>query len=582
MAITQQSHRQTRRVSPLVWRTRALALAVVLVLVVIATFLFQAYLSRSRLNWSIEHGLVLLADAPRMDYPELLKRWQADTERYWRERRDALITRLFTQHDLTDPRITAMLERASGANYGDRKEDWEQWYETRQSLAEGRQPNVNRRQRIEIDPSWVTGIGRTAWFSSILPIDRAIYISTLGETVAEVEDEWDGVVRVDGLTGEAEMIFKSPDRWPRDVVGLASSGDGLFVAVRNGFVYSIDFDGNKKVQGYAVSRIVSVPLALDVNDDSVRDCVVVTEVGKVVAISGKTGRTPWVTDLPGGPPTKSDPAPMVHATLSSGDFYSSRGDEIVVVTESGDVVVLSARSGQVLDQHGVTSGVYGGAVTFNAASNGQAAAVFGDGAGQIWAFIRERNRLVPKLMQSLAIQRFDAIGGDLRTLEPPDRSATWLVATQTGRLGEWPGSVTLLDGGLNIRWRHPPGGEIWSAPAIADINADGVSELIVTSVDRDENNREIGRVTILSPEGHCLRQLTLDAGVEAPPVVADVNGTGRLEILVADRAGKLHCYAIPGYGRVEWGVAGGDSRNTRNAENAFKWGQLMPEMQKEF
>jgi hypothetical protein len=568
--------------SQLVWRTRMLVVCVLLVLAAAAALVFQVYLSRTRLDWSIEHGLSILAEESPSNYPSMLDTWQDQTYRYWKGQRAALTTRLFRDQDLSDPRVQALLERASGANYGDRQEDWQRWYDTLRDLDAGEQPTVHRRQRIEIEQSWSAAIGRTAWFSTILPLDCSIYVASLGATLSEVDDFWDGVVRVDGVTGKAELIFQPPDRIPRDVIGLASSGRGLFVATRNGFVYSIDFEGQMLLRGYVVSSIVSAPLAIDINGDGVRDCVVVTEAGKVVAVSGQNGSTPWVIDLPGGRPSTADPPPLVQATLSAGDLYANRGLEILVMTESGEVTVLSARNGRVLDRHGVTGGLYGGAVTFTAAGRNQAAAVFGDGGGQVWALIRQSDRLEPRALCSLAIRPRDAIGGDIRTLEPIDRSATWLIATQTGQLGAWPGSVTMLDGSFSMRWRYPVSGEVWSAPAVADINADGVSELIVGSIDRDDGGQEIGRVTVLSPDGHCLRRLTLKSGIEATPIVADVNGTGRLEILVADRAGWLHCYAIPGYGRVEWGLAGGDSRNTRNAEDAFKWGQLTPGRQKEF
>ena len=56
--------------------------------------------------------------------------------------------------------------------------------------------------------------------------------------------------------------------------------------------------------------------------------------------------------------------------------------------------------------------------------------------------------------------------------------------------------------------------------------------------------------------------------------MADVNGDGELELLIADQAGWLHCLATGQVGPVEWGLLGGDSHNTRNADNAFRYGQL--------
>ena len=67
--------------------------------------------------------------------------------------------------------------------------------------------------------------------------------------------------------------------------------------------------------------------------------------------------------------------------------------------------------------------------------------------------------------------------------------------------------------------------------------------------------------------------MRFDAGLECPPVVADVDGDHRLDILVADRAGRLHCYDTRSPGAIEWGLPLGDAHNTQNAENAYAYGQ---------
>jgi hypothetical protein len=53
-----------------------------------------------------------------------------------------------------------------------------------------------------------------------------------------------------------------------------------------------------------------------------------------------------------------------------------------------------------------------------------------------------------------------------------------------------------------------------------------------------------------------------------------VDGDGRLELLVADQAGWLCCFATERIGPVEWGLLGGDSHNTRNRQHAYSFGQV--------
>jgi hypothetical protein len=139
------------------------------------------------------------------------------------------------------------------------------------------------------------------------------------------------------------------------------------------------------------------------------------------------------------------------------------------------------------------------------------------------------------------------------------------------------GSVAAV-GQTGLQWRYRVPGAVWAAPAIGDINADEESELIVASLVREPEGPTTGRLTFLSRNGHCLRWLRLNAPIEAPPVLADVNGDARMELLVADQAGYLRCYALRGRRQIEWGVANGDSHNSQNALNAYAWGQHPAEL----
>ncbi|MBN2447884.1 MAG: PQQ-binding-like beta-propeller repeat protein, partial [Phycisphaerae bacterium] len=428
-------------------------------------------------------------------------------------------------------------------------------------------------EAVELEPLWQASVGLTSWFSTILPIDGQIYIASLGTTLASVDDPWDGVVRVDAETHRGQLIFEAPDRHPRDIIGLALGSNCLFAACRNGFVYALDPDGVMLWRCNTVYPSVSVPLALDVNGDDSADVVVVTGRGTVVSISGRNAKTPWVTPLPGGPPTHLDSPPLVQATLSAGDVLPGGGPEIVVTTEAGDIYVLSVRDGRVLWHQRFMPGQYAAALTYNDVGDNQTAVFIGDSSARIWRLVRSGNGLQPDLLCSLAVQQHQGIVSHLRTLYTADDAASWLLACPTGDAGTPSSSVCLLDA-YGLYWRYAPGGVIWSPPAIADVNADGRSEILVTSVEFPADSEPTSLLSILSREGHCLHRLSVPSAIEAAPVVADINGDARLEILVADQAGVLRCYATRGKGRaVEWGLGAGDPCNTHNALNAFSWGQ---------
>jgi hypothetical protein len=566
-----------RSVRPLITTERVVG--VVLLVALLAGLLTGGawLLRRHWVSWSIDRGLAMLAEVREDQYPDQLAAWEDETGPRWRTRRDEMIRRLM-QGDLADRRVQFLLERVSGMNFADRADDWRRWHDNHERLRAGRTPEVAGVRPVVLESLWQSPIGLTAWFSTILPFDGQIYVASLGTMLEEAADPWDGVVRVDGVSGASELLFVPPDRAPRDILGLSAADDGLFVACRNGFVYLIAPDGTLRWRALAGPQIVSVPLTLDVNGDGALDVIVVTADGKLVGIDGRSGRTPWVLTVPGGAPTRRDRAPLVQAGLAAGDYLAAPGPEVAVSTDAGDAYVVTTRPFRVAWHQRVGTGSAAAPLTFSGAPDGKAPVFIGDSRGDIWALQRTGADITPLVLRAVAVRRAEGLVAALRSIENVSARTHWLLACPSTNDPLAGGSVCAVNES-GLRWRHAPGGTIWATPAVADINLDHQSEIIVASIELPDERTATGLVSVLTRDGHTLRQLRLPAAVEAAPVVADVNGDGRLELLVADQAGVLHSYAVGRFGRVEWGVAGGDSHNTNNATNAFSWGQVSADRQ---
>ena len=112
-----------------------------------------------------------------------------------------------------------------------------------------------------------------------------------------------------------------------------------------------------------------------------------------------------------------------------------------------------------------------------------------------------------------------------------------------------------------------------SAPAIADLDLDGQPEIIAATADghiyvvhadgtsplRDGNPIELPmpptNCGTLLPGTSCVAVTTrLERGISASPVVSDVNGDGRLDIVVAAHDGRVHAYQIDGESVPGWPV----------------------------
>lgn len=544
-----------------------------MLLIVVAVGVGRWYLRARSLQWQVRRAFTLLAEA---DTPAAvhaaLAEWERQTRPAWEPRRDEFIAHLFTRCDLADVRVRLLLSRVAGADYGARRADWERWYQTRQRVRAGKAPVVRRSQRVKLEPRWEAPVGLTGWFTTILPIDGAVYVASLGTDYDNPQDRSDGVVRVDGTSGASELIFtpSSPiGRGPRDVIGIAAGTDCLFAGCANGVVYCLGPSGRPRWETHVASAVEGPPLAVDFNGDGTDDVVVATRNGEAVALSGQTGRTVWVANVA----DTTAGASLLGATLTLGQVLPGHGDEIIVTTPRGDVAVLTARNGRSRWRTELDAGTLAGAVG-RATQAGQGPPVYvGDRAARIWSLVNAGQSLEAVYWGTLAWDPDHTLVAGLRTLRAEPEGQPVLVACPSGAYGGRQAAVSTVSA-VGSGWRLPLEGAVWGTPAVADLNGDRQLEIVVASIEPDADGVLRGVVNVVSHAGHLLNRHVLPAPIECSPVVADVDGDNLLEILVADQAGRLHCFATGGYGPVVWGLHAGDSHNTRAADHAYAWGQV--------
>jgi outer membrane protein assembly factor BamB len=531
------------------------------------------YWTRRSLNWQVRRGLDELATA---DTPAKLRsaldRWEAQTRPNWQPRLDDFINLLFREYPLDDRRVRLLLTSVAGADYGNRRDDWQRWYDAWRRRRQGLPLQVPRKEAVTLKPRWVAPVGLTAWFTTVLPVDGQIYVASLGESFEDPADPADGVVRVEGASGAAELLFMAPPehRGPRDVIGIAAGDEGLFVACDNGSVYYVDAAGQVLWHTHVGDPIVAPPLAADTNLDGVTDAIVVTRGAKVVALNGRQGKTSWVSSLR-RPATGST---LLGATLALGNVLGLAEPELFVTLPPGQIEVLALRTGRCLWQHELAAGTVAGTTCGTGQPGAVPPAYAGDRNGSIWLLAAAGRTLEAVRWQVPATRRDETLVAALRTLSNPHALLpnSLLLACLTGDYTAGRGGLCALTADAEY-WRLPLQGAVWGTPAVADLNGDGRAEIVVASIEPRKNGATGGAVTVVSAAGHAVQRVELDAPIECSPVVADVDGDGRLEVLIADQSGRLHCFATDGFGPVQWGQYGGDSHNTRNAVNAYDYGQ---------
>lgn len=548
-------------------------LTTLLVVVAVALSLGRFYLERHRLSWITDRGKQLL-DAARtvVELEAALNRWDDETRDIRDARLDPWLATVFAQENLADVRIRRMLVRATSFDFVDRVDDWTRWFDTRKRMREGR-PLAPQREHVTLEPRWRAPVGLTSWYTTILPLDGYIFVASLGAGFDDRTDDADGIVRVHGASGAAELFFVPADPGPRDVLGIAAGRDCLFAACRNGFLYCVGRNGGLVWKSSCGSAIASIPLVVDANRDDVPDVCVATSTGRVILVNGSNGKPVWVTPLDG---IGGDPLAAVTGlaeqracpiALSLGDLPGVAGPSIIVTSAAGPVVVLSAANGRVQWRQNVNAGA-GGALYGPGVDAGPPTAILADMSGRVGLLARQGRDLA-----LVPIGALDDCGpsGVLATPRPlPIRgvASPAVLACSTGALR---GAAEVFTS-TGRRWRCPLPGVLQTAPAIADINADGVAEIVFATSDPSASPPS-GALAVVSANGHYLRLESFSSALAASPVVSDVDGDGSLEILVTDRSGILHSLATRRFGPVEWGVYAGDPHNTRSAANAYNFGQ---------
>lgn len=208
----------------------------------------------------------------------------------------------------------------------------------------------------------------------------------------------------------------------------------------------------------------------------------------------------------------------------------------------------------------------------------------GDPAGDLyylpWVLTRDRTRWVtasydwttipaagqsgPPLIQGQFATIEDAVVNAVPADLDGDGKREILFASYDGKLHAW-----WLDKTEHHSWPYtvPGSGFRFAAePAVADLDADGFSEVIFTTWPQKGGNA-VGKLIILSYQGTLLQSVDLPAprggnwnGGLAAPALAQLDADADLEAVVGTSQSGVLAYQIPGSAaaRVQWGTARGN------------------------
>ncbi len=245
----------------------------------------------------------------------------------------------------------------------------------------------------------------------------------------------------------------------------------------------------------------SSPAVADLDGDGSPDICMTSLAGPVFALDA-LGREIWKIDL----------KERITIAPTAADVSGDRAPEVLVVTQTGRLYCLEGRSGDV-----------------------------------IWVYdIPSRARLDSVASYTLEFTPDEPIKHGGTTIVAADIDADGAVELVTNTVR---GAVLCLNAAGDLLWSYDAGENLPAAPAVGDLDGDGVAEVVIGSLEHP--------ATCLSAEGTLRWQYDADADLPnigrnkdiASPVIADLDGDGRGEVVTVDENTML---ALDADGAVLW------------------------------
>ena len=362
---------------------------------------------------------------------------------------------------------------------------------------------------------------------------------------------------------------------PRQLVGDADPGPAATTATAAATTAGVCPPSGQtqwRPEAWAVEHVgqnqASAPTVGDVDGDGVLDVVWGDERGFVHAHRANGSSLPGFPApavVAGSTPTAIGSSPVVV------DLDRNGRPEIVVGVgtlvgrnQQGGLVVLDHR-GRVRWRHrtndvfgmwtgqgtpdGFTEGVWSSPAVGDVDGDGFADIVFGSWDHRIYALDR-----FGRALPGFPYLHHDTVWSSpaLYDVDGDGRVEIFIGSDSTPHRG---GQLLSLDwngGAVSLRWAQTIGEIFQSSPAIADVDRDGRAEVVIGSGDlfgtvdsrrvwmwhADDGSRQVGW------------PVTVGAAVTGSPALGDLDGDGRLDVVIADRGGRLH--ALASNGSVIW------------------------------
>lgn len=408
---------------------------------------------------------------------------------------------------------------------------------------------------------WSTYIGQTSYRHNILADKGQIYVGSNGKDRNLDDDPDDALVVLNAKSGQVVRKLYPDPAGDSDVNGVALQDGKVYFGTDNNRFYCYTTTGQKLWEYATENNVEGCPALADLNADGKTDVVFAVENLGITALDGATGRELWKLHDP-----ESDRgfmgSPAVYDITGDGTadvFIGGQGkpdDDIWANVYGNYFWAIDGRIGKILWTAPTYSKIHGSPLVLTQPGT-PPTIVFNECYGATH-FLNTNGELMYYYSGAIGTFSTPTIGPDYRSYfvgnawwRSQEDGVEYVRMDTTKYNTDREGDRSLENQSQNS---SISGFSTTSTGFAADVL--GTGQLQVGYLTED------GLLLLLDLDGRVLHRLPLPAGGEASITVADADGDGLLELLIADYDGNLTCYGTRSRGQVWWGSFRGSSANT--------------------
>lgn len=356
-------------------------------------------------------------------------------------------------------------------------------------------------------------------------VGKSVLIGTHGGSFDADDEATDGVYLLDGMTGHVIHQISTPGHGRRDVNGVAVDAGRVFFSTGNGQVVAAVLDGALMWARSLGAEALSAPTLVEVNGDGMLDAVVGDQSGTLHALEGRTGRTLWSRSFP----ASGEAGAAIEAGIAAGDLDGDGASELVAATWDGTVMAVHASTGETFWAIRGDGRVRASPLLVDVNDDGHPEIIAAWETGTV----RILEGATGRTLWSTVVGRPENVRVNLVGSPVPFLGASGgKLAVPVGREPTGDGLFLLGEHALSLRSGD---GRVLASAVVTTLVSHGTQNVLFGTGSGD--------LVSLSPSGRRATLARLGGPVDSSAMVADVDGDGVYEALVASNDGLLTCFS---------------------------------------